>query len=63
MTKSNEAKPTQVRDIKSSPDKEAPQKKEIQIHSGNTAVLTVQFLNQINEKLFKILNHLEKKDG
>lgn len=59
--------PKQVRDTDAGELKgtteQGDQQKQIQVHPGNTAVLTVQFLNQINEKLYRILSHLEKKDG
>ena len=67
MTKGNEATPKAVRDLKGQPEQPTeqatPQQNQIQIHPGNTAVLTVQFLNQINEKLYAIQKLLEKDNG
>lgn len=37
-----------------------PQKREVQINQGNTAVLTIQLLNSINENLIAIKELLKK---
>ena len=54
-------KQKQVRDVKGEVE---PGKRQIDIVNGNTAILTVQFLNSINENLIDIRNMLkEAKDG
>jgi len=60
MSKDNNRLPKkekQVRDVKG----EEPVSRKIEIVGGNTAILTVQFLNSINEQLIAIRKLLEVK--
>ena len=57
MTKST---PTAVRDMKAAEVQGSPTQ-QVQIHAGNTTVLTVQLLGQIAKTLDRIADALEKK--
>jgi len=60
----NKSTGTAVRDIKGTTEKPpVPSPGQIQIHAGNTAVLTVQLLGQISSQLAKIVTALENKNG
>jgi len=52
MAKNNKSKGIQVRDVKAAEEK--PKTREIQLIPGNTAILTVQLLNSINDQLIEI---------
>ena len=52
--------PTAVRDMKATEIQGSPTQ-QVQIHAGNTTVLTVQLLGQIAKTLDRIADALEKK--
>ena len=53
--------PKAVRDLKATEIEGSPKPQQVQIHAGNTTVLTVQLLGQISKALDRIAEALEKK--
>jgi hypothetical protein len=53
--------PKAVRDMKVAEVQGSPKPQQVQIHAGNTTVLTVQLLGQISKALDRIADALEKK--
>ena len=60
MTKKKTGKA--VRDMKG-PTEKKPAPEQVQIHAGNTAVLTVQLLSSAVKRLEKIISILEANNG
>jgi len=63
MSNNRMNKPKNVRSVKGQPQvkPDAPTRREIPVNHGNAPILTVQFLNSINDSLIEIKDLL--KDG